>query len=71
MPKKKKNYVKVLYKGHVIQNGDIVMTSSSRPELRGAFRVVRVWGHHATLEPYASAVDKNAVALTVDIDITA
>jgi hypothetical protein len=60
----KNKYVKVLYKGHVIRPGDIVSAG-------GLFKVIRVWGHHATLEPVADAQGKTPIPISTAPDPSA
>ena len=51
-----------LYKGHVVRSGQTVIAS------RRYFRVVRVWGHHLTLEPLSAAeVPEPALAIPIRI----
>ncbi|WP_333648596.1 hypothetical protein [Candidatus Binatus sp.] len=51
-----------LYKGHVVRSGQTVSASGRY------FRVVRVWGHHITLEPLPDAeVSEPALAIPISI----
>jgi hypothetical protein len=62
LPNKRSIRERFLYKGHVVRSGQIVVASDRY------FRVVRVWGHHITLEPLSSTeVPKPMLATPISI----
>jgi hypothetical protein len=58
--KKRSIHESYLYKGHVVRPGQTVSASSRY------FSVVRVWGHHITLEPL-SVIEVSEPALAIPI----